>query len=330
MLSAKHRNMLFPIFKSKRDYWVDYANQFLVLPDGRTIIGVDWRNKSKLLCEDILRNDPFGCTQIGSHLGWILTVYYSVVSRSLFVGDTAGTVVQYKPIGSYFDWHNFCNFGNLKIGQILSVAQTGDFLIFGGNDSDLRAIDIAKKEVLQGTLTTAFKYIHSLQTCELPDKQVQLSVTGSDPIKSDFLTDIFRVKPIKTMEKKRTSLSSQLSIEEQEKLKTKVKSQETCIINLENKVNHLESELKEAEGQVKVKDERLKTLENELLRVTSQKNKKESHINKIEKELASLRIECKPLKDGQNQKSVRMQTPTLHKFESVNHKEVESIQGLIS
>jgi hypothetical protein len=319
MLSAKNGAMLSPIYESDIDYFVDFETHFLALPDGKTIIGVDGSNYKKLFYEDITSNGPESWNQIVSHGDNINTVYYELVSRSLFVGDNSGVVVQYKRNGTHSNWEQLCNYGNLGIGQIYSVVQIGNFLVFGGDGFELRVIDIANKEVIQGTLTTAIKFILSLQTCEVPDNQVQLSVSGLNPDYSNSLTDIFRIKAIT----KTTSLIPQLSIEEQEKLMKQVKSQEKYIISLEKKVSHLQSKLKKTEGKLKMKDLKLQTLKKEMIMINSQKNKMESHIKKIEKDLKSLKIKYKPLKDGQTQKTVIMQTLMLHNLGRVKNKKVE-------
>jgi hypothetical protein len=281
-----------------------------VLPDGKTIIGVDSSDLKRLTCEDITDKGSESWTQIPCKGENIYAIYYEEVLRNLFVGDSSGVIVHFKQNGG-LDWNKVHNYGDLRIGSILSMGLVRGLLVFGGDKFKIRAINIVDKKILKGTLHTAIRSILSLQTCELEDNHVQLSVSGWDPNYSNLWTDIFRVKTENEMLKKLSSPSPQLGIEEQMKQ----------IVYLEKKVSLLESQLKEALGLVEVKEERVETLEREVFKFQSQKAKMTSELQKLEKELNSFRVKYKPIKDDQIQ--------MLREFDGVNEIEVEIMKELI-
>jgi hypothetical protein len=82
----------------------------------------------------------------------------------------------------------------LGIGNIYSVEQIGDVLVFGGYGKSLiRAVDTVKKSLLPGTFKTGIKHVYSLSKCELPGKKLYLSVSGGSPSYSGDQTDIYDV-----------------------------------------------------------------------------------------------------------------------------------------
>jgi hypothetical protein len=85
------------------------------------------------------------------------------------------------------------DYENIGIGEILSVEQIGNLLVFGGYLNALIAIDSVNQKVLKGKVDTAIRYIHSLQVCELPNQEMYLSVNGKDPSYSNDKSDLYDV-----------------------------------------------------------------------------------------------------------------------------------------
>ena len=79
--------------ESRQKFDATFENNFLVLPDGKTVIGPDAQNEDKLVMEDITTKEV---SEIGKHGKFIYTVLYHEESRSLLVGDHTGHVVQYQ------------------------------------------------------------------------------------------------------------------------------------------------------------------------------------------------------------------------------------------
>jgi hypothetical protein len=215
------------IHQSQKKYWVQFENNFLLLPDGKTIIGSEGGNRKNLICEDITKNDSSAYSLIATHGGDIDSVFYNAVSKSLFVGDCDNAVIEYEEKGNKLSWRETKNYGNLGIGDFECIEQIGDILIFGGYDTySIRAIDIINKVLLPGSLKTAYKYVYSLQKCELPDNKVYLSICGSSPNYSEQQTDIYDA----------TDLAKAYSFEFSLKNKFSTCSSETSIpLNFPNK-----------------------------------------------------------------------------------------------
>jgi WD40 repeat protein len=191
-MEASSGSSLTHVHKSQKVYFVYYENHFLVLPDGKTIIGVENKDSKKLFMEDITRNDTSAYRQIATHGNTIYSVLYNPVSKTLFVGDGNGRVVQYQKGANQETWTMVKDYGDLGIGSILSVDQIGDVVVFGGpNTYSIRAINSVTMTLLPGTLKTAIRNVYSLRFCELPENKVYLSVCGQSPSYSNTQTDIY-------------------------------------------------------------------------------------------------------------------------------------------
>jgi hypothetical protein len=194
IFDASNGSTINHVHQSQKNFYIFYENSFLVLPDGKTIVGADADDYSKLICEDITRNDSNAYSQIAKHEKRIYTVFYNVLTKTLFVGDYTNVVIEYKQNGNNLSWTETKNYGDIDVGCVLSVTQIGDILLFGGYSSyKIRAIDTKKKTLLSGTLETPFGCNYSLQVCELLDKKLYLSICGRDPNYSGNKTDIYDV-----------------------------------------------------------------------------------------------------------------------------------------
>jgi hypothetical protein len=174
---------------------VEYENNFVILPDGKTIIGVEGEYKNNLICEDITKNDKSACGKIEDHgyLNKIHTLFYDTIRKSLFVGNSEGRVIKYQQKESPLSWEKTKDYGDLRIGEIYSSEQIGDVLVLGGSNSSIRAINFAEKALLPGRVTTAKESIYSLQACELPGEKVFLGVSGKGQYYLEEETDIYEV-----------------------------------------------------------------------------------------------------------------------------------------
>jgi hypothetical protein len=167
---------------------MEHESHFLVLPDGKTIIGAC---KHNLFMEDISRNDNTAYRQIANHGNIIFFVFYNLVSKTLFVGDRYGKVVEYLREDNTQSWVKVKDYGKMGNEVFLSVDQIGDVLVFGGSNYSIRAIDSLKKTLLPGSLKTAFEHVDSLRFCKLPENKIYLSVCGRHPKYSNDQTDIY-------------------------------------------------------------------------------------------------------------------------------------------
>jgi hypothetical protein len=191
-MSANHGAIINHVHKSQKNFWVYYENTFLVLPDGKTIIGPEGGNRNNLICEDITKSTPSAYALIAKHGGGIDCVFYNAILKSIFAGDRTNVVIEYQKKNKNLSWSQTKNYGNLKIGNIKSFEQIGDILIIGGfNSYCIRAIDTNKKVLLPGKIETAIHNVYSLQKCELPMDKVYLSICGGTPKYSKSQTNIY-------------------------------------------------------------------------------------------------------------------------------------------
>jgi hypothetical protein len=191
-MSASPGTTINHVHQSQKNFFVWFENNFFVLPDGKTIIGSEGGNRKNLICEDITKNDSSAYSLIAIHKGDIDSVFYNAVSKSLFVGDCYDVVIEYEEKENNLSWRETKNYGDLGVGDVESIEQIGDVLIFGGRNSYfIRAIDTIKKVLLPGTIETAFYKMYSLQKCELPNNTVYLSVCGEEQNYSNEQTDIY-------------------------------------------------------------------------------------------------------------------------------------------
>jgi hypothetical protein len=194
-MEASHKDIIQHIHKSQNEYSVSYENNFLILPDGKTIISAGGSFKLDLICEDITRNDTNACVQIGYNGSGnhIYTLCYDTIRKSLFVGDRNGHVIEYQQKENFLSWEKTKDYGNLEIGEIYSSEQIEDILVFGGRNSLIRAIDCAKKALIPGKVKAAIKSIDSLQAYELSGKKIFLAMSGWGQNYSEKETDIYEV-----------------------------------------------------------------------------------------------------------------------------------------
>jgi hypothetical protein len=233
------------IYKSQKNYRAFCENHFCILPDGKTIIGAKAENGQNLICEDITKNDGNAFSQISMHRGNIAAIFYNALSKSLFVADCKGVVIEYQENENNLSWTQTKNYGNLGIKDIISVDQIGDIMIFGGYGSYLiKAINTTNKKLLDGTVKTAICNIRSLKVCELPDNKIYLSVCGVNANYSGNQTDIYDASDLakafdykfKENNDKNTHFQSTISSSENEQEIKKNKSQKTNSCECNSKV----------------------------------------------------------------------------------------------
>ena len=177
--------------ESKQKFSAGFENNFLVLPDGKTIVGRDASDLKRLMIEDIQTNQ---ISSIEMHGGSIHTLLYNKKTTSLLVGDYTGHVIQYQKSKETNTFTKVKDYGDLGIGYVQSSCLFGNLGIFGGYDKSLIAvIHIPEQKLVERKIITAFKNVDSLQVCEVSESKVLLSVGGRDPLYSGNKTDIFEI-----------------------------------------------------------------------------------------------------------------------------------------
>ena len=270
MVNAANYGTLKICHQTKNDFQMFYDNFFLVLPDGKTVVGPDGSDNNKLIMEDITQNNP---RVIATHNDHTQTVLFDSLTESLLVGDLLGHVKQYKKENGSFTLLK--DYGNVNVGQVKSSAQVGRFAIFGGEDNTLVAIDVKNQKILKRSVETAYEEIHNLQICLMNHHRIFLSVSGYDSDFSSELTDLFDVSslamndpttlknfPFKDLsEANQRFLIQQMTIESQEETIEELKK---C----KNENEILKRKLEEAESNYQSLKEKYESIliENESIR----------------------------------------------------------------
>ena len=192
ILTANDNQTLNELHKSKGSYYNWLENNFLVLPDEKTLVGVK-SDCYTLQTEDI--TDNAGPVQIDNQGSSIYSLLFSETTNSLLVGYDNGVAIQYER-NSVGTWKVLENYGNLGIGTIRSCDHLGDLAIMGGSGSfKLRVINLKKRQLIGDTLETAIEYIRSLQFCKVSKAKTILVVSGRYPNYSTT-SDVFDVSEL--------------------------------------------------------------------------------------------------------------------------------------
>ena len=197
ILTAKNNATFAALYKSEGNYYNIYENDFLVLPDEKTLVGR--KNDLKTLqTEDITNNaEPIEIFKINQNYNqsynqrnnqdYIRTLLFNEITNCLLVGLKHGRAIQFER-NSTGSWKTLKDYGNLGIGAIISCDYFGNLAVMGGNS--LRFIDMQKREIICKSLKTAIKNIRSLQFCKISKTKTFLVVSGESP---NYLneTDLF-------------------------------------------------------------------------------------------------------------------------------------------
>ena len=179
--------------QSKMNYYLYCESSFLVLPDGKTVVGSNYDGSgcyNKLYAEDITQCNP---TQIGTHSHNIYTVLYDEASKTLFAGDANGYLIQYQKNENSSSFSKSKDYGKIGVGKIYSSTFVKGLAIFGGSNNSIIAIDTKTQTIISGSVITAFTNIYSLTPCKVSKSRTLLSVCGQTPNYSDTCTDIFEI-----------------------------------------------------------------------------------------------------------------------------------------
>lgn len=174
--------------ETKNKFWSIFENTFVVLPDEKTIVGVDTKIESTLVVEDMTTNKS---ASFGKNENYILNLLYDKVSETLFAGDSGGYIKQYKRSRKIEPFSLVKDYGNVGIQDVFSSAQVGRYAFFGGFDRSVVAINIDERQLCKGKIESPFESTFSLQACRGSRSKFYLSLGGANPDyisnTSDFL-----------------------------------------------------------------------------------------------------------------------------------------------
>ena len=190
MIKAQTGSTVNRLYQSKKEFFCCYENSFLVLPDGKTLVGAGSSGKN-LVSEDLTTNIS---TEFGTMGNNIQNVLYDPKTKSLFAGDKIGILHQYQKSRDQDPFKLVEDYGDIGIGWTHSSCLCGDLAFFGGDYSTLAAVKISEKKLVEGTLKIATKNVYSLEACRVSDSRVLISVAGGTCSYSESLTDVLELK----------------------------------------------------------------------------------------------------------------------------------------
>ena len=192
--------------QTKNSFFIYHEHNFLILPDGKTIVGVDLKSQNTLIAEDITTNKA---VSFGNHEAAILTLLWDETKETLFAGNYFGKIIQYKRGGKSRPFSLVKKYQSNYLGIIISSALVGDFAFFAG-DFSLFAINISERKFQDRVFETGCSFTNSLRVCHASDSKVYMSIVGenslhhSDPDLLD-VTEIDRMRNIQMKKGMNTS-----------------------------------------------------------------------------------------------------------------------------
>ena len=182
-----------PIYTSTSEFGVMYENQFVVLDDGKHVIGVDASDGGKLIFENIEtgKADKFGWRDFG--VNFITNMFYAQDTESFYIGDLYDDLYKYKLDKTNKSCKKVKAYGNIGIGRIISSHRFMNFVFFGGSNNKIKVLDLSRDKLLPGHLEAAIGCIYSLKVCVKSQDEIYLTVSGQYPNYSDDKTDLFEV-----------------------------------------------------------------------------------------------------------------------------------------
>ena len=182
-----------PLKSSSNRFGVDYENNFVVMDDAKHVIGLDARDAKNLILENVEsgKADKFGWSQ--SYHKYISTLVYDKDTGSLYTGDDNGHLHQYKIDKASKSCQRVKNYGDLRIGRIMSSHRFLHFVFFGGDIGRIKVLDLSTGELLPGWLQTSPRFIYSLHVCVKSHKEIYLAVSGGNDNYFTNNTDLFNV-----------------------------------------------------------------------------------------------------------------------------------------
>ena len=190
IMKSEPNKQVKPSNQTKNKFFAYHENSFAILPDGRTIVGVDKETEQTLITEDISTNKA---TSFGRHDAFILCLFYHKGTETLFAGDNSGWIKQYKRSSGNYPFTLVKNYGDVGLEALYSSAQVGRFVLFGGRNYSLVAVDIHGRRLCKGNVKSPFDWNLSLQVCYGFSDKVYLSLGGDEPIYPNALSDFLDV-----------------------------------------------------------------------------------------------------------------------------------------
>jgi hypothetical protein len=195
ILKAKTQCRVYSINKINYKFQVLKENNFVVLPCGNIIIGVDAKEPRNLIMVDITQNSRNQYTYIGSLKIIIENVLYFPKLQTLLSGDVKGNLVQYEIDPFNRSFKMIKEYGDLDLRRITSCSQFMHLAFVGGMGvwhGTIAIINIRERRVVQ-IIGTSSRFIETLEICTMPGPKAYLTVSGWGNDYSKNKKDVFEL-----------------------------------------------------------------------------------------------------------------------------------------
>ena len=202
---------------------MEFEDSFDIFSNGKLIIGVEnGKNSNTVIIEDITDHNSY-FSRFGDGTSTIYTIMLCPESKNVLLGDSTGRVIQYHQQGPSKTWTCARDYGKILVGLLRTAKRFKSLVIFGGNNSYIRAIDIKRREMFIGPLKTIFKHVNSVQFCKVSVSEVLLVASGKVPDLSSGFSDTWDVGSLLRFH--RVPVESESFEIEQKKRRVKVKEE---------------------------------------------------------------------------------------------------------
>jgi WD40 repeat protein len=165
------------------------------MKDEKTIFGVQQLTKRMIIKEDITGVRSDACPVLFyKHTNIVNTVMVSEELNVMLAGDDNGNVVQYDLTTGRIQ----IDYGNLRIGDIVSLQCIGPIAIVGGWRTNLlRILFMDSRQVFGPVFKTSIHYLSSLQMCfvhnpkNLRGNRMLLCISGYNPKYNNHGSDVY-------------------------------------------------------------------------------------------------------------------------------------------
>ena len=229
---------------------MEFEDSFDIFWNDKLIIGVeDAKSWNTVIIEDITDHNSY-FSRFGDGTSTIYTIMLCQESKNVLLGDSTGRVIQYHQKGPSKTWTCARDYGKILVGLLRTAKRFKSLVIFGGDNSYIRAIDIKRREMFIGPLKTIFKVVNSVQFCKVSGSEVLLVASGKVPDLSSGFSDTWDVGSLLRFH--RVPVESDCFEIEQKKRRVKVKEEGDEVGTIKEKEGS-ESDTQELENSIELK-----------------------------------------------------------------------------
>jgi hypothetical protein len=185
IINAANQETIKPVHVTTNRFECSFESDFLVLSNGKRILGPDFLHRNSFTLETIGEPSPprrvnfVGENQkcVFQHI--IKTFWFDEKTNSFFIGKSGGHLKQYTRGSCSYSWKLVKDYGDVGIQVPVSSCGFENLAVFGGSFNKVAVVDTHKRKLVR-VLETAVGMISSLEICKVSECRVYLVVIGSE------------------------------------------------------------------------------------------------------------------------------------------------------